>query len=122
MCLDASEMRGRECHMDHQLLQVKLRVRESNLPRKPQQRGERYNVGLLCESKQKDSCSDSKKTEFQEELGRRVRGLWPQDGTVEGHKRDVLKESAATVLGLENRKQPDWFRESANTIEPALKK
>ena len=35
--------------------------------------------------------------------------------------RDTLKETADNVLGYEDKKQPDWYSESADTIELALK-
>ena len=34
---------------------------------------------------------------------------------------DALKETADSVLGYEGKKQPDWYSESIDTIEPALK-
>ena len=36
--------------------------------------------------------------------------------------RDALRETAESCLGIEDRKQPDWFRDNAATIEPSLQK
>ena len=47
MCLDANVMRGAECHTEHKLLQVKLRIRQVNRSHKPLQKGKKFNVGLL---------------------------------------------------------------------------
>ena len=47
MCLDATVMREAECHTDHKLLRIKLRVHHVNSTRKQLQKGRKYIVGLL---------------------------------------------------------------------------
>ena len=126
MCLDAAVMRGAECHMDHQLLQIKLRVHQANFNRKQLQKGRKYSVGLLHEGKLRDRTSDEVRKRFQQELSHKVEESWPTDGdgTVEEKwsvLRDALKETAESILGYEGKKQPDWYSESADIIEPALK-
>lgn len=126
MCLDATVMRGAECHTDHQLLQIKLRVHQANVTRKQLQKGRKYNVSQLRERKLRDRTADEVRKKFQQELSHEVEELWltDGDGTVKetwSAVRDTLKETTESVLGYEGKKQPDWCSESAYIIEPALK-
>ena len=54
---------------------------------------------------------------------REAQAAWPQDGSVEEKWkviRSALTKAAESVLGSEQRHQPDWFQESKTTILPAL--
>ena len=125
MCLDATVMRGAECHTDHCLLQIKLRVHRVNTIHKQIKKGRKFNVGRILEGKLSDRGSDEVRKKFQQELSQKVENSWPidRDTTCE-HKwnvlRDSLKETADSVLGYEEKKQSDWYSESVDTIETAL--
>ena len=95
-------MRGAECHTDHHLLRIKLRVHQTNSIRKQLQKGRKFNVGLLREGKLRDRTSDEVRTKFQQELSQRVEESWPKDrdSTCEDKwsvLRDALKEIADSV-------------------------
>ena len=51
LCLDATVMRGAECHTDHKLLRIKLTTDQPKPHRKIQRGGRRYNVSKLREGK-----------------------------------------------------------------------
>ena len=70
-CLDASVMRGTECHTDHHLLRVKLKMHKDNFNRKLRQRGRKFNVSHLCIGKESDIKNAIRKT-FEEEVNNRV--------------------------------------------------
>ena len=100
--MDATVMRGAECHTDHQLLRIKLRVHQANINRKQLQKGRKYSVGLLHEEKLRDRTSDEVRKRFQQELSHKVEESWPTDGdgTVEEKwsvLRDALKETAESI-------------------------
>ena len=126
MCLDVAVMRGAECHTDHQLLCVRVRVPGKGLkhktPAKAKQK--RFDVAKLAERRgEEDNCECTPRERFQDETVREAQAAWPQDGSVEEKWKAIrlaLTKAAESVLGSEQRRQPDWFQESKTTILPAL--
>ena len=58
---------------------------------------------------------------FQDGVCTKVKELWKNEGTVEEKWtaiRSALTETAQSVLGKENRRHPDWFKESAGELKP----
>ena len=108
-CLDATVMRGAECHTDHQLLCMRVRVTGKGYHHKQAVRPKRFNVAKLTNSE--DYVA------FQEEIVSKTQAKWPHGGSAEEKwlaMRSALTEAAETVLGTGSRHQPDWFRESKN--------
>ena len=126
MCLDVAVMWGEECHTDHQLLCVRVRVPGKGLkhktPAKAKQK--RFDVAKLAEGRgEKDNCECTLRERCQNETVREAQAAWPQNGSVEEKWkaiRSALNKAAESVLGSEQRRQPDWFQESKTTILPAL--
>ena len=117
-CLDAAVKRGAECHTDHQLLRIKLRMTRVWKHQTPQRGGsKRYNVSKLC-------SSESDRKMFQEEVNSRASKAWKENGTVTEQWsaiRASLTEAAETVLGTEHRRYPDWFSENSQNLEPLFR-
>ena len=61
------------------------------------------------------------KGRFLGSIGEKLRDKWDKDSNMEG-KWDVLRsvmcDTARECLGHEDRRQPDWFRESKVDVEP----
>ena len=73
-------------------------------------------------------CIDTKgrvttRGEYLDGLKKRVSESWMEEGSV-SEKWEVLKsaicDEAQKVLGYEDRRQPDWFRESEIALKPLL--
>ena len=129
-CLNASVLRGAECHTDHQLLSVCLRVHEFRSYRGPKTLRKRFDVtALVCRKKNHPEAEDENermrqtRTIFQHAVVETAQSRWPPMGSVEEKwqtVRGALTEAAESVLGIEKRHHPDWFRESADALEPVL--
>ena len=131
-CLNASVLRGAECNTDHQLLSVCVKVFESRPYHGPTRKSsrKRFDVAALVRRmKEHPEANDENRrmrqihTTFQEVAAENAQSKWHPDGSVEEKWRTVrgaLTEAAEAVLGIENRHHPDWFRESADTLEPIL--
>ena len=125
--MDVAVKRGAECNTDHQLLCVKIRMSAPcQRGKAPLSRGKRFDVSKLTRNETAvKQHGSSWREEFQQQAGERASKNWPEEGTAED-KWEVLQsallESAETVLGTENRHQPDWFRDSATVLELLLKK
>ena len=62
---------------------------------------------------------------FQEQAVDRATSAWPCGGSAEEKWvviKSALEESAAAMLETEQRHSPDWFRDSANDLQPVLKR
>ena len=117
-CLDASVKRGAECHTDHQLLRIKLRINQqrSHCTLQQQRRQtRRYDVTKQCTN----NVTDRKL--FQEEVCSRVKEAWKDNGTTTEKWQAIqsaLTGAAESILGTEHRRYPDWFVENACELEP----
>ena len=74
----------------------------------------------------RDGNNEEVRQEFQRELSYRMEDLWPKgnDATVWDKWdaiRDTLRGTADSGLGYERKKQPDWYSESVDALEPVLK-
>ena len=97
-CLNATVMRGAECHTDHQLLCVKVRVSGKGYHRKPAIRPKRFNVNKL-------SKESKELVAFQEEIVSRTQAKWPCGGSAEDKwtvVRSALTDATEVVLGTES--------------------
>ena len=124
-CLDVSVRRGAVCNTDHHLVCMRLRLKK---PYRRRRQGvverRRFDVTQLRTCADNDSgCGAPLKVKFVEEVLKRAHAVWPTDGDVDEQwsvLRTALTESTASVLGYEKSYQPDWFRESFNTLDPLL--
>ena len=122
-CLDAEVKRGAECHTDHQLLRIKMKMSGQWLDLRKRKKIRRYDVACLRERKD-DSREDLETRKcFQEAIWTRISSPPNRNETMtEKWERleSALTESAKSELQYEHRKQPDWFQESLETLEPLL--
>ena len=110
-CMGAEVKCGAECHTDHQLLL------ERHVGKGGKVTSKRYAVSNL--SGTKDGAET--KQLFAETATECVSGSWRQDSTVEykwGNVKEALTTAADSVLGYENHRNPDWFHDSSETLEP----
>lgn len=117
-CLHTLVKRGAECHTDHQLLRIKLKMTKMRNRRTSQHRGsKRYDVSKLCSNE-----IDRKK--FQDEVNSRSGRTWKERSTVIEKWQAIqtsLTEAAEAILGTERRRYPDWFTENLHSLEPLFK-
>ena len=126
-CLDAAVKRGAECHTDHQLLRVKLRMtgKRDHHSRPKGKCAGRFNVAKLQGKSVDDNGLNTTRGQFQDQVCTTAKRKWTEDGTVEEKwltVKSALTEAAETVLGTEHRHHPDWFKENEGTLEPLFKK
>ena len=70
-------------------------------------------------------CEAPVSVRFVEEVLERAHAVWPDGGNIDEQWsvfHSALTESAASVLGYEKKHQPDWFRESSDTLNPFLQR
>ena len=125
-CLDVAVKRGAECHTDHQLLCVKMRMSRKVYHRRiTATRARRFNVSRLARGENEDHSEPTQRSMFQEQVTDRAAAEWPSGGSVEEKweaVRSTLTKSAEALLGMEARCHPDWFRENADRLKPALQR
>ena len=124
-CLDASVKRGAECNTDHQLLRIKLRMSRLYQTAKTTATPHRFDVSKLVGTSLDEDGKNTPRGLFQELASKSVSEQWKAHGSNQDKWvaiRSALTEAAKTALGVEKRRYPDWFRESANSLEPVLQK
>ena len=89
-CLNASVLRGAECHTDHPLLSVCMRVHEFRSYRGPKPLRKRFDVTtLVCRKKKHPEAEDENermrqtRTIFQHAVVETAQSRWPPMGSVE---------------------------------------
>ena len=123
-CLDAAVKRGAECNTDHQMLQVRLKMTKQIKHHKGGKRSEklhRFDVSKLHGRRVDENGKITTRGCFQDGVCTKVKELWKNEGTVEEKWtaiRSALTETAQSVLGKENRRHPDWFKECADELKP----
>ncbi|XP_065886632.1 uncharacterized protein [Dysidea avara] len=124
-CLDVSVKRGAVCNTDHNLVCMEFKLKKPYRRRhecKMEKR--RFDVSQLRSGVDGDTgCEAPVSMRFVEEVLERAHAVWPDDGNIDEQWfvfHAVLTESAASVLGYEKKHQPDWFRESSDTLNPFL--
>ena len=118
--------RGAECHADHQLLCVKVKMARKVYHRKaPPTRTRRFDVSKLVRSGSENDSRPTQRSLFQEQVNDRAATEWPVGGSAQ-EKWEALKsalcKSAEALLGIEDRRHPDWFCESAGRLKPVLQR
>ena len=121
-CVNAAVKQGAECHTDHQLLRIKVKVVGERCYHKPHNKPPRkLDVSALRCNNTDDSATNNPRHIFQERLNASTRAAWKVDSTVEEKWTTIkagLIEAATEVLGREQWRHPDWWRDSAETLEP----
>ena len=125
-CLDAAVKRGAECHTDHQLLCVKVKMARKVYHRKtPPTRTRRFDVSKLARSGSENDSRPTQRSLFQEQVNDRAATEWPVGGSAQEKweaLKSALSKSAEALLGTEDRRHPDWFCESAGRLKPVLQR
>ena len=116
MCSDVSVLRSADCWTEHKLLRGQLRIslyvrKSRSVVRK------KFAVGTLKDEKVRES--------FNKKVCEYIKSIW-QSAASGAEKweviRDGLTDTGQSVLGWENRRQPDWFKESASVLERCIEK
>ena len=124
-CLDASVKRGAECNTDHQLLRIKLHMSKLYQTAKTTATPRRFDVSKLVGPSLDEDGKNTPRGQFQELASKSVKDQWKVDGSTQDKWvviRSALTEAAKSALGVEKHRHPDWFRESANSLEPIFQK
>ena len=122
-CVDVSVMRGANCNTDHRMLRAKLVVgRKRALRRDRAGTGvRRWDVARL-----QGACVDRRGREtargmYLRTVREKLHEGWDKESSVQ-EKWDTLMSAlcngAKAGLGFEDRRQPDWFRESEVDLKP----
>lgn len=123
-CLDMGVKRGTECNTDHQLLLIKLRVKGKGGHHQPARRSGRKQFAVEHLTGRTESNSAYREA-YSENVSMRVEENWGGNGTVEEKWsviRSALVEAATEVLGHGKKRQPDWFQENEDSLEPFFKR
>ena len=114
MCCDVTVLRTADCWTDHKLLQAQLTIRHP--ARKPRvATKKRFDVGALKAEKIRDSFCEKVCESVEKHWSNAVNGTGKWEVI-----RDGFVHAAESVLGLERRRQPDWFRESGPVLSEQL--
>ena len=121
-CLDAAVKRGAERNTDHQLLCIKIRLNHRRGFGARVTSRKRFDVFKLTKSAQ-DEVRLATQASFVEAVEGKIKDAWSECKTGD-EKWAIIKsaftESGRAVLGTNNKRNPDWFRESVSTITPVL--
>ena len=96
-CLDAGVMRGAECHTDHQLLVLRVKVMGKGFHRKTPSRTGRFDVSKLSKTGSGEELTP--REVFQEETVSEICAAWLHDGSVE-EKWSVVKQCGRVSSGF----------------------
>ena len=107
-CLDVCVKRGAECHTDHQLVRLKMRMTGRRKFECKHQRGsaKRFNVAKLMGKSTDDNGQNTTRGMFQEQVCSLAKEKWNAEGTVEEKWtaiKTALTETAQSVLGKAGR-------------------
>ena len=123
--LDISVKRGAECNIDHRLLRMKLRKFKLHQIVKTTPSPQRFDVSKLSGPSLDKDGENTSRRQFQELANKIAKEQWKVDGSIENKWATVgsaLTKAAKAALGVQKRRHPDWFRESASSLEPILQK
>ena len=123
-CLDVCVKRGANCNTDHSMVRAKLVVGQSarSFRRASGRTGvKRWNVAKLQGGCEDDRGMVTANGRFLESVRKGLKEKWDTGKNVE-EKWNVLSsvmcDAAKEWLGYEDRRQPDWFRESEVDLKP----
>ena len=120
-CMDATVKRGAECHTDHQLLRVKVKMARKWSHPTTRRKMMRYNVAKLQDRDANSNGESTPSALFQEAASAKAREAWKDSSSAEEKwlvLRSAMIEAAKSELGTDQRRHPDWFRESSELLEP----
>ena len=121
-CHHASVKQGAECNTDHQLLLIKLHMSKLYQTAKTTASPHRFDVSKLAGPSSDEDGKNTPRGQFQELATKSATEQWKVDGSIQVLIHSALTEAAMSTLGVEKRRHPDLFRESANSLEPILQK
>ena len=122
-CVDATVKRGAECNSDHQLLRIKVRMAGRWFRREQRQTSRKYAVSKLSENSDATRSESTTRRRFVEAVATNAKRNWMEDHSVEDKwqgLRSALTDAAESVFGFDKRRNPDWFRESTESLEHLL--
>jgi len=115
---------GAECHTAHHLLRIKLKMARWCFHLK-KRKTERFDVAPLKEEKDENGGKGEIRKRFQEAVQTRI-----QESCVDGESveekwvrlESSLLEAAKSELSYEQCKQPDWVKDSMDSLKPCYAK
>ena len=116
LCCDVTVLRSADCWTDHKLLRARLQLKTPTRPAKSKTR-RRYDVAALV--------NDSVREEYNKRIREAIVGEWKKEenGVRKWEiMRDGMMSAAESVLGWENRRQPDWFRDNITVLQQLITK
>ena len=120
-CLDIEVKRGADCNIDHQLLRGKIAMGRRWYRRGKGATNKRYAISQLSDS---NDGAETKEL-FAETVAAAVAENRNDKSPLEdkwNKVRGALTDAADSVLGYEKHRNPDWFRESLELLEPLLQR
>jgi len=118
-CVDVEVKRRAECHTDHQLLRAKLLMARQWFRKGKKMTSKQYAVPLLSDAR----TGEEMKQLFASTAAAMVKSKWNEDDPAEEkwqRVKNALTATAESTLGYEKRRNPDWFNENADVLEPLL--
>ncbi len=125
LCKDVSVVRSAECGSDHQLLCLMFELSQpiKQPTTKKSSRPRRFDVEKL--SARMENSTTTTADMYRSALAEELLSKWDHSAGVDQKweaLRDAITTAACSTLGFNKRRQPDWFRESKDVIQPFLEK
>ena len=115
-CCDAGVICSADCWTDHKFLCAKIMLKMSPKPAAGKPRP-RFAVSNLTNPAVREAYSDTALREVSREWNPEADGERKWNDIKEG-----MNKAAAQILGQVKRRQPDWFRDNQQAIEPLISK
>lgn len=114
LCTDVQVMRGASCWSDHHMVRVKVRI---GLPRQQKKRATLpFAVHTLHSKEQREAYQQALEEHLHDQPHRPDHSLEHNWNTL----KNCIVSMAEAVVGRGKKKQPDWFVEAADTLQPLL--
>ena len=114
-CTDVQVMRGANCWSDHAMVRTKVRIHFPRLKKAPAN-----TLPLAVHALQREEIRDTYQQKLTECLFEQAHD---SDGSVEQNwetLKNCMVSAGEVVVGRGGKKQPDWFVDSADTLQPLL--